>query len=121
MRKILMILILITMMTVLTFSGDKGNEFPADPKVEPQPGDEDFITEDYEVTVGMLRQALFVQDLYFLIHDAYTEAKSLYLEAEADNDLLLVDNVRLTRERNAMIGVSGVLVFGILVTILILK
>ena len=119
--KKLMILVLILLLPVLTFSDDKGNEFPSDPKVEPQPGDEDFITEDYEVTVGMLRQALFISDLYFLLHPAYTEAKSLYLEAEADNDLLLIDNVRLTKERNAMIGVSVVLGLGVLVTILILK
>ena len=119
--KKLMILSLILLLPVLTFSDDKGNEFPADPKVEPQPGDDDFITEDYEITVGMFRQALFVNDLYFLLYPAYTEAKSLYLEAEEDNDLLLVDNVRLTKERNAMIGVSVVLGFGIVITVLILK
>jgi hypothetical protein len=104
-------------------------QFPEEPYLEPQPGDDIVITADIGITVGDLRYYIFVEDLYFRCRLSYVEMCNLYWKAEADNEELVGENTELdlrvkelTKQRNIMIGVaSGVVLVSGIIVYLVLK
>ena len=111
---------------VPTFCEDE--EFPENPQLEPQEGDDIVITEGVGITVGDLRYYIFVEDLYFDCRISYIDMSNLYWEAETDNERLVSENTELdlrvkelTKQRNIMIGVTSVtaIISGIVIYLIV--
>lgn len=122
MRKII-ILIILSLLSTASFTLE--NPYPENPTVPPQSGDQILITAEDGITVGMLREALLVKELWPGIWTYVNDCLTMIDHDDKTIQALVATNIDLKQkvdylktQRNILIGCAGLfgtlaLVFGI--------
>ena len=99
-KRILLVFVVVSLLTVCGFAVD--NPFPEKPIVSPQDGDNLLVTEEDGITIGMLKNAIYIKELYPQI---WTFVNELLFTYEADLEVIFIQNdeiVKLAKENKVL-------------------